>query len=425
MDSSVVVNLIFAKLEMTCKVTAKNPQRRALKELFRVLLAFRGRATFTNLARFSSYHEQTFRRHFEKFFDWVGFNLMILRLRAHPQEPLIGVFDCSLLPKGGTETYGVDRFFSSQAGRSKRGLEVSLLGVVATESRRTTVLDVTQTPAGLSVPATKAATSYTRMDFYLEQVVDVLRRLDRPSRLAGPKAPEVPYWVGDGNYARKKIFDGLEAEGRHLITRLRSDARLRPAYRGPQRTGRGRKRQYGDQIRFDQIDPAGGPESLSAPMEAIGVLPDKPEVELFTGVLQSPNLKRWLRVVMLRGRSTGDYVLLASSDTAQSAEEVVRYYRLRYQLELRIRDGKQHGGLHHCQARDQEKIDFHVNLSMSAVNLGRWKGERTGLSLHSLRREAHVRFIATRILSHLALEAERLEKDEGLQQVLQTGRIVW
>ena len=54
-----------------------------------------------------------------------------------------------------------------------------------------------------------------------------------------------------------------------------------------------------------------------------------------------------------------------------------------------------------------------------------WKAERTGLSLHSLRREAHVRFIATRILSRLGLEAERFEKDEGLREVVQTGRDVW
>lgn len=205
MDGSVVLNLIFTKLEMTCKLTPKKPQRRVLKELLRVLLAFRGRATFANLARYSVYHEQTFRRHFERFFDWVGFNLAILRLRAHPLEPLIGVFDCSLLPKGGTETYGIDRFFCSRARRSERGLEVSLLDVVATESRRTTVLDATQTPAGLSVPATEAATSYTRMDFYLEQVVDVLRRLDRKGGIVGLKPPEVIYWVGDGKRAEEDL----------------------------------------------------------------------------------------------------------------------------------------------------------------------------------------------------------------------------
>lgn len=420
MQTRLMINLIFARMELTCKCVPTRPQRGVIAQLLEVLFALRGRATFTNLARFASRHEQTFRRHFAQVFDWVGFNLAVLRLRIHPRETLIGVFDCTLLPKSGRHTYGLDRFFCTQDRRSKRGLEVSLLGVVAAESRRTTVLDVTQTPAGLSVPATKAATSYTRMDFYLEQATDVLRRLRRHSG-----APTVTHWVGDGNYARRKIFDGLGAEGCYLITRLRSDARLRPPYTGPQPAGRGRKRQYGEQIQFNQIGPAGHPESLSSPMDPVGVLPDKPDVDLFTTVARSPNLKRWLRVVLLRSRSTGDYVLLASSDTEQPAEEIVAYYRLRYQLELRIRDAKQHAGLTHCQARSQEKIDFHVNLSLAAVNLGRWMSQQTGLSLHSLRREAHARFIASQILTHLGLEAEKLEKDDGLRQVVQTGRVVW
>ena len=50
--------------------------------------------------------------------------LTVFRLRRHPEEPIIGVFDCSFLPKSGTKTWGIDRFFSSLAGRSKKGLEV-------------------------------------------------------------------------------------------------------------------------------------------------------------------------------------------------------------------------------------------------------------------------------------------------------------
>ena len=139
------------------------------------------------------------------------------------------------------------------------------------------------------------------------------------------------------------------------------------------------KAPYGKQVRFKQIGLSGRPEAIASPMELVEGLSDKPDVELFTAVLQSPNLKRWLRVVVLRSQSTGDYVLLASSDPQQVAEEAVAYYRLRcYQLELRIRDGKQHAGLYHCQARSQEKIDFHVNLSMTAVNLGRWEVQRRG-----------------------------------------------
>ncbi|WP_423824994.1 transposase [Salinibacter ruber] len=61
--------------------------------------------------------------------------------------------------------------------------------------------------------------------------------------------------------------------------------------------------------------------------------------------------------------------MLAWADTSQPAEEVARYYRLRYQIEFVIRDAKQHTGLTHCQARSQEKLDFHLNMSTAAASM--------------------------------------------------------
>ncbi len=49
---------------------------------------------------------------------------------------MIGVFDASFLPKSGTCTPGLDKFFSLAAGAVRKGLEVSVLGVVTTMSRR-------------------------------------------------------------------------------------------------------------------------------------------------------------------------------------------------------------------------------------------------------------------------------------------------
>ena len=85
-------------------------QRQFLSELFQVLLRMRGRVNFTNMARYSTFSEQTFRRHFQRAFRWVALNLTILRLRRHPEEPLIRVFDCTFVPKSGTESYGLARF---------------------------------------------------------------------------------------------------------------------------------------------------------------------------------------------------------------------------------------------------------------------------------------------------------------------------
>lgn len=61
-------------------------QRRFIIVLLTTVFALRGRLTFTNMARFSPLSEQTFRRHFEKFFDWIAFNLTVLSL-APATEP--------------------------------------------------------------------------------------------------------------------------------------------------------------------------------------------------------------------------------------------------------------------------------------------------------------------------------------------------
>ena len=231
-----VVSTIFRKMADIYNCRVGFWQRQFLRELFQAVFALRGRVNFTNLARFSPLHEQTFRRHFKKAFRWVWFNLTVFRLRHHPEEPIIGVFDCSFLPKSRTKTWGIDRFFSSLAGRPKQGLEVSVLGIVATGSRRAFGVDATQTPSDLS---TDQEDGYTRVDFYLKQISDLY---DRLADLG------VSYWVGDGFYAKQKVFDTVTDLGGDLITRLRSDANLRYLYTGPPKEGLGAPKQYDGKI---------------------------------------------------------------------------------------------------------------------------------------------------------------------------------
>jgi hypothetical protein len=63
------------------------------------------------------------------------------------------------------------------------------------------------------------ASDYSRIDFYLEQVADCLRRI--PERLKRSQ-----YFVADGNYAKMKMFTCMSACGKDLITRLRSEGDL-------------------------------------------------------------------------------------------------------------------------------------------------------------------------------------------------------
>jgi hypothetical protein len=122
-----------------------------LLELFSNIFSLQGRVNFVNLSRFSKMNEVTFRRNFGKFFEWLGFNYTLFKLFGQsPKGEVLGVIDCSFIPKSGKSTYGLDKFWSGVAGKAKRGLEISVLGLIDVASATAWTLDVTQTPPGLS-----------------------------------------------------------------------------------------------------------------------------------------------------------------------------------------------------------------------------------------------------------------------------------
>mgnify|MGYP006428647889 CR=1 FL=1 len=124
----------------------------------------------------------------------------------------------------------------------------------------------------------------------------------------------------------------------------------------------------------------------------------------------SPHWGHELRVVLLIGFE-GEQIIIASTDTGLCAEEVVGYYHLRYPIEFVIRDAKQHTGLTHCQARSQEKLDFHLNMSVTSVNLLRLLAQKAERSPRAYRREAYNRPLIRRLLSRLGLSAKYDQTD--------------
>ena len=291
---------------------------------------------------------------------------------------------------------------NKQARTCKRGLEVSIIGAITTKSREAIGLDATQTPPISSGTGSSEKGGYTRVDFYCEQLLDLA------SRLREADFP-IEHWVGDGYYAKQKGFEAVDRVGAHLVTRLRSDANLRSLSPCSGEAD-------------EKID-WGAPEQLRRRFEEVGRLADKSEVRVLTAKAYSPHFDRILRIVLLATEDFSDYVVLCSTDTAQPAEQVAEYYRLRYQLEFVIRDAKQHTGLTHCQARSEEKIDFHLNMSVAGVGLLRLLAQKKGCSLHTYRREASNRMLIGRLFSKLGLRAEFDESDPRIQDVVQIGRM--
>jgi hypothetical protein len=391
MQTQDVLNSIFDKMPEITKC-----QRDFLQHLFSSLFAMQGRVNFTNLARYMPLHEQTLRRHFEKQLDWPLFNQSLIGGQPTSQ---IGVFDCSFIPKSGKATFGLDRFWSSTHRRAQRGLEISVLGLIDLKSEQAWTLDVTQTPPGLSCNPE----GYSRVDFYLEQITDCLAQLFY-----------IQHFVADGYYAKLKIFDTLTGLGKHVITRLRNDANLRYLSDGERKAGqKGPTARYAGKVDWQDV----------SRFDYVGALEDKPEVVLYTQVLNSPHFKRDFRVVVLLNTKTNQYVVLASTDIEQSAHQIVAYYRLRFQIEFLFRDAKQFTGLCHCQARDENKLDFHFNMSLTAVNLAQLVMAQQGICFNDYVRLAYNRFLVTRLLEQLGLEAEFEISDPRIENVIHTGRM--
>jgi len=96
-----------------------------IAQLLPLILALPGRLTFRNMSRYSSHHERTFARHFSRPFDWWRLNLALVE--AVLSDQVLIATDCTFVPKSGTKTYGLDRFWNGSHARSERGLERSVL----------------------------------------------------------------------------------------------------------------------------------------------------------------------------------------------------------------------------------------------------------------------------------------------------------
>ena len=120
-----------------------------------------------------------------------------------------------------------------------------------------------QTPAGLS--SNNSSEEYSSVDFYIEQIQDLHGQLAEMG---------VSYWVGDGFYAKRKVFGAVTEMGGDLITRLRSDANLRYLYTGPRKTAPGRPKLYDGKINWDC------PRQIERRFEEAGRLAGRTQVEI-------------------------------------------------------------------------------------------------------------------------------------------------
>ena len=317
--------------------------------LFATIYVVCGKVNFTNLSRYSHLSERTYRRHFEQPYEFIRFNQCLIEAVIVPTHFQVGVVDASFVPKSGKTTYGVDRFYNGKASRTERGLEISMIAVVDVEQAIGYTLSVQQTPP-MEAEA-EGSPARTRVDDYLDHL--------RATRSALPAA--VRYLVGDGFYSKLKWVNGVVDLKLEVIGKLRCDANLKYLYDGPQKS-RGARRKYDGKVDVSDL----------SRWESVGDVDE--DIELYTAIVWSVSLKRKIRVVYLLNRKHPErlcYALLFSTDLDLDPIQLYEAYRARFQIEFIFRDAKQFTGLSDCQARDEQKLDFHFNAALTALNIAK------------------------------------------------------
>ena len=338
-----------------------------------------GKVNFTNLSRYSEWSEKTYRRQYSQPFNFMALNAQLIQEAVLTGATQIGAIDCSFIAKSGKMTYGLDWFYNGSHNCSQKGLEISVIAVIDVEARRGYSLSVQPTPATNPGKQTQAQ-SKTVSRQTIEQVQQMLQQLpSKPptpapltridhylehlqhTRQSLPQA--VKYCAADGFYSKQKFVAGVVGLDLHLISKLRSDADMRYRYTGQQKS-RGARRKYDGKVDLSDLRRLTFVEQLEAGLN------------LYTTVIWHVSLKRQIRIAYLvdtrKAGKTGT-ALLFSTDVELDAKLIVQYYQARFHIEFIFRDAKQFTGLCDAQTRDPQRLDFHFNASLTALNLAKYQ----------------------------------------------------
>ena len=327
----------------------KKPRKKFMISIIILYLSMRGRYTFKGMERYGGKNEKTYRLQFEETFDFLDFNLQLVK--SHLSNQCVLIFDPCYIPKSGKHTPGKGFFWSGSLKRAAPGIEIGGLAVADLGRNTAIILEAIQTP---NIDQLKAE-SKTMVDHYAQIIID---RSEKISSISKHLAVDC--------YFSSKTFTDLimESTDLHLICKLRSNANLRYLYKGPKREGRGRPKKYDGKVDTKNID-----------KRRLKWGYQDQDVIIYQGQLYSYSLKRIINVAYVEflknGKPTNRHAMFYSTDLELEGSKIYQYYKVRFQIEFLFRDAKQFTGLNHCQARSENKMHFHVNTSLTAIGIAK------------------------------------------------------
>ena len=374
-----VVRTTLGKITKT-----KKPVSKFIIHTVELWLGMNCRYVFSNMERWGSMTEKSYRNGFKKFFDWFGFNFQLMQ--QHCGEEIIAVFDPSYIKKSGKQTYGLAMFWSGVRQKALKGLEIGCLAFVDVLAATALHGVAEQTPS----PKDLKAKGKTLVNHYVEVIEKHIGDIKSVTR----------YLAVDGYFMKKEFIHPLLQQGLHIITKARSDANLMYVFNGKQKGGRGRRKLYDGKINVQKIDKRRLPCCYK-----------DEHVKVYAGAVYCMLLKQIVLAAFVYYNEKEKPEIIICTDTTLKAMTMCKYYGLRFQVEFLIRDAKQHTGLEDCMARDKNKLHTHFNIAMTVVYIAKATyhlpipiEQRGSFSMADIKMLHTNQLITKRIFSNLALD---------------------
>jgi hypothetical protein len=367
-----------------------------------LFLSLRGRYNYLNFERYGQKNELTYRNHHESGFDFLTFNRFLIEKNTGSQRMI--AFDPSYITKSGKHTPGVGYFWSGCASKAKWGLE--LCGFAAVDI-------VANTALHYFAAQTLPEEGHSLMDFYcslLEQQAPELVKMSQ-------------YIAVDAFFSKKSFVDTAIKSGLDVITRLRDDAVLHYAP-PPKKEGQmGRPKKYGDRFL------ASNPDSEQLPCIAQTM-----ERRIYGGVVYVKSLKRLVKVAIVHelkdDGSVKSVKIFICTDQEFPAQDIWPWYKGRFQIEFLYRDAKQHTGLEDTQSRHKKALEYHFNMSLTAVSVAKVvhylsidKSLRGPFSMADIKTQYFNELVVNRVFDVFANMPNITKSHPDIKQLYNLGKI--
>ena len=316
------------------------------------------KVNFTQMERYGSHDEQTYRNNFGKkkseCIDWLKLNVSLAKRYFGEKGRHAIAIDPSFISKSGKKTPHIGRFWSGCAQAVKHGLEIMGIGLIDIDANDCIMLRAHQSLTNKEL----GLRDKSMTDFYISVIKRYRRELLKLSTLI----------VADAYFSTSTFVNGIKKYGFSLVSRFRDNACLYYVYNGPRTGKRGRPKTKDGKIDMNKLD--------LTRMEKLEM--KKAEGTAYTLIAYSKALKCKIRLVIWQ-MPNGKKKLFFSNDISLSGDEVLAYYRTRFQIEFCYRDAKGYTGLMHCQARNKWKLDFAFNASFASLNVAKVTMKEMGM----------------------------------------------